>query len=228
MPHSPAFLSRLLMIHDLSSTGSLLNQFVSEIRDVSIQADRLRFRHNLERIAALIGYEISRQMRYRRQKVATPLGTADCWVLEEVPILGTILRAGLAMHQGLLGLFDRADNAIISAYRKHRADGSFDIELEYVACPPLDGRVLILCDPMLATGASIVKTIQALLGHGRPREIHLVCAIAARAGVDKVQQELPWVDLWVAAIDAELDRNFYIVPGLGDAGDLAYGEKAQR
>lgn len=216
------------MIHDLSQSTSLLSQFVAEIRDVRIQTDRLRFRHNLERIAMIIGYEFSRQMRYRRERVATPLGLADCMVLEEVPIIGTILRAGLAMHQGLLNLFDRADNAIISAYRKHRPDGSFDIELEYVACPPLDERVLILCDPMLATGASIAKTVQALLRHGRPREVHLVCAIAARAGVEKVQQEVPWVDIWVAAIDAELDSNFYIVPGLGDAGDLAYGQKAQR
>ncbi len=216
------------MIHDLSSYSSLLSQYVSELRNVNVQGDRLRFRRNLERIGEIIAYEISRQMPYHRVHVTTPLGKADCAVLKEVPVLGTVLRAGLALHQGLLNFFDGADTAYISAYRKHRENGEFDIELEYVSCPRLDSRILILSDPMLATGASLALTIKHLLVYGRPREIHLVCALACTTGIGKVLAEQPDVNIWAAAIDPELDSNYYIVPGLGDAGDLAFGEKAQR
>jgi len=216
------------MIHNLGSTNSVLNNFVGELRDITIQHDRWRFRKNLERIAVMIGYEISKRMKYAPRRVKTPLAEIEVDVLAEVPVLGTIFRAGLAMHEGLLQVFDRADNAFISAFRKHSSDGKFEIELEYVSCPSLDQRVLIICDPMLATGASISKTIKALLVHGKPREIHLACAIAAQPGIEKLQKELPEVEIWTGAIDPQLDENSYIVPGLGDAGDLAYGEKAQK
>jgi uracil phosphoribosyltransferase len=216
------------MIHDLSRLPSLLTQFVAEIRDVEIQNDRLRFRKNLERIGEIMAYEISRQVIYQLKEVRTPLGKSNCSVLGEQPILGTVLRAGLALHQGLLNFFDGADTAYVSAFRKHRPDGSFEIELEYVSCPRLDGRILILSDPMLATGSSIALTIKELLVFGRPKEIHLVCAVACTVGIERVMRECPELHVWAAAIDPELDSNFYIVPGLGDAGDLAFGEKAQR
>ena len=216
------------MIHDLSATNSIINNFTAELRDISIQQDRWRFRNNLKRIASIAAYEISKTLSYKSAAIKTPLAETNVNLLEEVPVVGTIFRAGLAMHDGVLEIFDRADNAFISAYRKHKPDCSFDIELEYVSCPSLSGRVLILTDPMLATGASIVKTIQALLVHGKPRKIHLVCAIAAKPGIEKIRRELPEVEIWTGAIDPNLDENSYIVPGLGDAGDLAYGEKAQK
>jgi uracil phosphoribosyltransferase len=215
-----------VMVHNLSKSNSLVNQFVSELRNVDVQHDRMRFRRNLERIGEVIAYEISKQMNYKEVEITTPLGTAVMNLASDEPVIGTILRAGLPMHQGFLNYFDHADNAFISAYRKHHKDGSFEIALEYVSCPSLDDRILILCDPMLATGSSIVMTYKAMLQKGMPRHTHIVCAIASTQGVEFVKSQLPEnVTIWAAAVDEELTAQAYIVPGLGDAGDLAFGEK---
>jgi uracil phosphoribosyltransferase len=192
-----------------------------------MQKDRMRFRRNLERIGEVMAYEISRVMPSVDRDVTTPLGISTCRMLETQPVLAMILRAGLPLHQGMLNYFDHADNAFISAYRKHHRDGSFDIELEYISCPSLEDRILIICDPMLATGASLVKTIQMLRTEGTPREVHVVSAIACSVGIDHLRREQPHVKIWCGAIDEELTAKGYIVPGLGDAGDLAYGEKTQ-
>jgi uracil phosphoribosyltransferase len=215
------------MVINLSENHSLLSNWISEIRDSQVQADRLRFRRNLERIGEIIAYEISKELPFTEQEFTTPLGSSTCKVLKEQPVLGTILRAGLPLHMGMLNYFDKADNAFISAYRKHNRDGSFDINLEYISCPPLEDRILILCDPMLATGSSLVKTIHVLKNEGNPREIHVVSAIACSVGIEYVRREQPHVKIWCGAIDEELTAKGYIVPGLGDAGDLAFGEKLQ-
>jgi uracil phosphoribosyltransferase len=195
---------------------------------VNVQGDRMRFRRNLERIAEAIGYELSKKLPAKEVEVTTPLGTAKHWVLDGQPVLATILRAGLPMHQGLLNYFDKADSAFISAYRKHHPDGSFEISLEYLACPPLQDRVLIIADPMLATGASLAKTLQFLRQEGTPKEIHIVAAIACQVGIDAVLREEPTAKIWCGDIDEELTAKSYIVPGLGDAGDLAFGSKSQQ
>jgi len=214
------------MVHNLSQSNSIINQFVSELRDVEIQKDRMRFRRNLVRLGEIFAYEISKTMAYVKKDVITSLGTANVPVLEEQPIVGTILRAGLPLHEGILNFFDNADNAFISAYRKHHKDGTFDIKLEYVSSPSLENRLLILTDPMLATGSSMVMTYKALLEKGRPRQTHIVAALASIQGIEYVKRNLASdVTLWVGAIDEELTVQSYIVPGLGDAGDLAYGEK---
>jgi len=214
------------MVHNLSQTNSIVNQFVAELRDVEIQKDRMRFRRNLVRLGEIFAYEISKTLSYVDKDVTTPLGMASVPVLEEQPILGTILRAGLPLHEGILNFFDNADNAFISAYRKHHKDGTFDIKLEYVSSPSLENRLLILTDPMLATGSSIVMTYKALLEKGRPRQTHIVAALASIQGIEYVKRNLASdVTLWVGAIDEELTAQAYIVPGLGDAGDLAFGEK---
>lgn len=214
------------MVHDLSLSNSIINQFVAELRDVNIQRDRMRFRRNLERIGEIFAYEISKSISFELKDVTTPLGIANVPLLAEQPIVGTILRAGLPLHSGLLNYFDGADNAFISAYRKHHKDGSFDIKLEYVGSPSLENRILILCDPMLATGSSMVMTYKALMEKGIPKHTHIVCALASIEGVEYVKRNLPEnVTIWAAAIDEELTAQSYIVPGLGDAGDLAYGSK---
>ena len=215
------------MVINLSEQYSLVSNWVSELRDVQIQKDPLRFRRNLERIGEVAAYEISKSLEWKEKEVTTPLGISLVKVLAEQPVLGTILRAGIPMHQGLLNYFDHADNAFIAAYRKHHRDGSFEISLDYVSCPNLENRVLILADPMLATGSSLVKTIQHLRDEGVPSEIHIVCAIACTDGIEYVQRNEPQVKIWCGAIDEELTAKSYIVPGLGDAGDLAYGEKQQ-
>jgi uracil phosphoribosyltransferase len=215
------------MVINLSASHSLLSNWVSEIRNTEVQTDRMRFRRNLERIGEVMAYEISKEMAWEEKEITTPLGTSTCRVLKEQPVLATILRAGLPLHAGMLNYFDRADNAFISAYRKHNRDGSFDIQLEYVSCPPLENRVLILSDPMLATGSSLVKTIHMLRDEGTPSQVHVVAAIACTVGIEYVRREQPHVKIWCGAIDEELTAKGYIVPGLGDAGDLAYGEKLQ-
>jgi uracil phosphoribosyltransferase len=220
-------LSGKVMVINLSEKHSLVSNWVSELRDISIQGDRMRFRRNLERLGEVIAYEISKTLPYEVREVETPLGTHESKVLMAQPVLGTILRAGVPMHQGLLNYFDKADNAFISAYRKHHRDGSFEIKLEYVSCPDLEGRVLILSDPMLATGASLVKTIQYLMEEGKPAEVHVVCAIACDVGIEYVRREAPHAKIWCGDIDTEITAKGYIVPGLGDAGDLAFGEKSQ-
>ncbi len=215
------------MVINLSTECSLVCDWISEIRDVQIQSDRMRFRRNLERIGEIAAYEISRRLVYEEKEVQTPLGISQCKVLKEQPVLATILRAGLPLHQGLLNYFDKADNAFISAYRKHQHDGSFEISLDYISCPELENRVVIISDPMLATGSSLVKTIQYLRDEGHPREIHVVVAIACTVGIEYVQRSEPQVKIWCGAIDEELTAKGYIVPGLGDAGDLAFGTKVQ-
>ena len=215
------------MVYNLSQQHSLISNWVSELRDADIQVDRMRFRRNLERIGETIAYEISKIMPFVEKEVQTPLGIATAKVLKEQPVLATILRAGLPLHQGLLNYFDQADNAFITAYRKHEKDGSFIISLDYVSSPELDDRVVIISDPMLATGSSLVKTIHFLKEEGNPREIHIVVAIACTVGIEYVLREEPSVTIWCGDIDDELTAKGYIVPGLGDAGDLAFGTKVQ-
>ena len=215
------------MIVNLSQQHSLISNWVAELRDVNIQNDRMRFRRNLERIGEVAAYEISKVLPFEEKEIQTPLGIAEHKIMKEQPVLATILRAGLPLHQGLLNYFDKADNAFISAYRKHHKDGSFEISLEYISCPELENRVLIISDPMLATGASLVKTIQYLRDEGSPSSIHIVVAIACTVGIEYVKREAPSVTIWCGDIDDELTAKGYIVPGLGDAGDLAYGTKVQ-
>lgn len=215
------------MVVNLSKHYSLLSDWISEIRNVDVQNDRMRFRRNLERIGEVAAYEISRTLPFEQVETQTPLGTSNSKLLQNQPVLATILRAGMPLHAGLLNYFDKADNAFISAYRKHHPDGSFEISMEYISCPDLEDRILIIADPMLATGASLVKTIQFLREEGKPREIHIVCAIACTVGIEYVHRSEPNVKIWCGAIDEELTAKGYIVPGLGDAGDLAFGSKQQ-
>lgn len=216
------------MVIDLSKQNSLLNHWVAELRDVNVQNDRMRFRRNIERIGEVAAYELSKTLQFKNVDVTTPLGIAPTQLLTEQPVLATILRAGLPLHQGMLNYFDKADNAFISAYRKHHPDGSFEISLEYLSCPNLNERVLILCDPMLATGASLVETIQAIQKTYTPAQIHIVVTIASEKGIAHVEKELGAdTPIWCAAIDPILNDKSYIVPGLGDAGDLAFGTKMQ-
>jgi uracil phosphoribosyltransferase len=215
------------MVINLSKAHSLVSNWIAEIRNVEVQNDRMRFRRNLERVGEIAAYEISKRLPSQQIDVQTPLGTAACQVLAQQPVLATILRAGLPLHQGLLNYFDKADNAFISAYRKHDKAGNFEISLEYMSSPELEGRVLIISDPMLATGASLVKSIQYMREEGQPSEIHIVAAIACSVGIEYVLREIPDVTIWCGDIDDELTARGYIVPGLGDAGDLAYGVKIQ-
>lgn len=214
------------MVHLLSEGNSIINQFIAELRNVEVQNDRMRFRRNLERIGEIAALEISKKLPYHTVEVVTPLGIALVSVPSEQPVIGTILRAGLPLHQGILNYFDQADNAFISAYRKHHKDGTFDIHLEYIGSPALANRILILADPMLATGSSIVTTYRAIAERGKPKHMHIVAAVASTQGVEYVKKHMPAeVDLWIGAVDDELTAQAYIVPGLGDAGDLAFGEK---
>jgi uracil phosphoribosyltransferase len=215
------------MVINLSQQHSLVSNWVGEIRDVNIQTDRMRFRRNLERIGEVAAYEISKVLPFNETEIQTPLGMAVTKILKDQPVIATILRAGLPLHQGLLNYFDKADNAFISAYRKHHKDGSFEISLEYISCPEIENRVLIISDPMLATGSSMVKTIHFLKEEGRPHQIHIVAAIACTVGIEYVKREEPGVTIWCGDIDDELTAKGYIVPGLGDAGDLAFGTKLQ-
>lgn len=215
------------MVINLSEQHSLISNWISEIRDSEVQNDRMRFRRNLERIAEIIGYEISKKMPWEEKEITTPLGISNCMVLKEQPVLATILRAGLAMHNGLLSYFDKADNAFISAYRKHKPDGSFDIRLEYMSCPEIEDRIIIISDPMIATGASLVKSIEFLKMEGTFKELHIVCAIACTVGIEYVLRAYPKATIWCGTIDDEITAKGYIVPGLGDAGDLAFGAKLQ-
>ena len=215
------------MVINLSEKHSLVSNWLSELRDIEIQEDRLRFRSNLQKIGEISAYEISKKLLWVEKEVTTPLGISVCKVLDKQPVLATILRAGLAMHNGLLNYFDKADNAFISAYRKHRPDGTFEISLDYISCPEMENRVVIISDPMLATGASLVKTMQFIREEGNPSEIHIVCALACTVGIEYVLRAEPKASIWCGDIDDELTAKGYIVPGLGDAGDLAYGVKVQ-
>ena len=215
------------MVINLSREHSLVSNWVAELRDTEIQTDRMRFRRNLERIGEIAAYEISKKLPYTEVEVQTPLGTALSKMLTQQPVLATILRAGLPLHQGLLNYFDKADNAFVSAYRKHDKDGTFEISLEYMSSPEIENRILIVSDPMLATGSSLVKTIQYMREEGEPAHIHIVAAIACSVGIEFVRRQIPTVSIWCGDIDEELTAKGYIVPGLGDAGDLAYGVKIQ-
>ena len=214
-------------VHVLSEQASLFNAILAEVRDREIQQDRMRFRRNIERAGEILAYEISKVLPYAPSDVRTPLGVSEVPVLEQQPVIASILRAGLPLHQGLLNYFDHADNAFISAYRKHEgSDEHFEVEIEYLSSPPVDGRIVILCDPMLATGSSMVLAYKALLARGQPAHTHVVSLIASRQGVEFVLENLPEnVTLWLGAVDPELTSRAYIVPGLGDAGDLAFGAK---
>ncbi len=215
------------MVHILSEQNSIFNQYVAELRDVTIQQDRMRFRRNLERMGEIMGYEISKTLTYQTKETTTPLGIAETSHLIEQPVIATILRAGLPMHLGVLNYFDRAENAFISAYRRHHKDNTFDIHVEYVSSPNIDDKVVILCDPMIATGGSIVLAFKALLAKGTPKHTHIISAISSRQGIDYVRANMPTRDftIWCGAVDEELTAHSYIVPGLGDAGDLAFGTK---
>ena len=215
------------MIHNLSNSDTILSQYLMEMRDKVIQKDPLRFRNNMMRVGEIMAYEISKQLPFKKIKVETPLGIAVSSVLAEQPVLATILRAGIPFYQGFLNFFDKAPSAFVTAYRNHINGNEFNINVEYVSTPPIDNKILILCDPMLATGNSIILSYKKLLTHGMPKEVHIASIISARAGIDDVSQNIdhPKLNIWTAAIDEELDENYYIVPGLGDAGDLAFGKK---
>lgn len=205
----------------------MINQYIAEMRDVDIQQDSLRFRRNMERVGEICAYEISKTLVWREKEVVTTLGVANCKVLEQYPVIATILRAGLPLHQGLLNAYDKAENAFVSAFRKHRKDGRFDIKVEYVSSPSLEGKVLIISDPMLATGASMVLSYKELCRKGTPSHTHIVSILASNQGVEYIRKNMPDdnYSLWLGAIDDELTAKAYIVPGLGDAGDLAFGSK---
>ena len=214
------------MIHNFDKTASIFGTFLAELRDVSIQQDSMRFRRNLERMAEVMAYEVSKELEFVIETVTTPLGEAQSYRLKSQPVLATILRAGLPMHQGLLNYFDRAESAFVSAYRKHTSAEVFDIHVEYLASPSIDRKTLIISDPMLATGNSMVMVYKALLKQGKPSKVIIVSAIAAPEAIDFLRMHLPdTVSIYVGAIDTELTAQSYIVPGLGDAGDLAYGDK---
>lgn len=218
-----------MKICNFSENNSLLNSYVREIRDITIQGDRLRFRRNIERIGEIMAYEISKTLRYRSLEISTPLALTEVNVPDEEIVIATILRAGLPFHHGMLNYFDGAENAFVSAYRKYKETGhhSFDIHIEYIASPSIDGKTLILTDPMLATGSSMELTYRALLTKGSPAHIHIATIIASRQAIDYCIANFPpgRTTIWAAAIDPELNESSYIVPGIGDAGDLAYGEK---
>jgi uracil phosphoribosyltransferase len=215
------------MVRNLAQQNSILSQFITEIRDVEIQKDSMRFRKNMERIGEIFAYEISKTMAYDSQETTTPLGIAETRTLASQPVIATILRAGLPLHMGILNYFDRAQNGFISAFRRHHKNNTFEIALEYVACPDIEDKTMILCDPMLASGSSMLLTYKALLAKGLPRHTHIVTAIASAQGINYLRANMPTTNysIWCGAIDEELTAQAYIVPGLGDAGDLAFGDK---
>lgn len=215
------------MVVEINKSNSVANRFLADLRDIQVQKDPMRFRRNLERMGEVLAYELSKTMDYHSEGVTSPLGEAPMMLHSDNPVLATILRAGIPLHQGLLNYFDRADNAFVSAYRKHRkGEDGFDVEVEYLSSPSIEGRVLILIDPMLASGRSMVLVYKALLRMGRPKAVHVVSVIASSEGIEYARKHLPAETCyWMGAIDEEMTAGAYIVPGLGDAGDLAYGPK---
>lgn len=216
------------MVHILTNTNSIANHFIAELRNVEVQSDRMRFRRNLERIGEVFAYEISKTFAYEEAVISTPLGEAQTALLAEQPVLATIIRAGLPLHQGLLNVFDQADCAFIAAYRKTKKSGEFEIYKEYQTSPDLNKRIVIISDPMLATGRSMVLVCKELLAQYKIKELHIVAAIASEEGLEHTKAYLPNAKIWVGAVDDELTSKAYIVPGLGDAGDLAYGSKNEK
>ena len=216
-----------MKVHNFADSPSLVSQYLAEMRNRNLQTDRMRFRRNLERVGEIMAYEISKTLKYKNEPVSTPLGVeAICQEIDQELVLATIFRAGVPFHQGFLRYFDNAGNAFVSAYRKYKEKENFDICIEYLASPCLDGKTLILCDPMLATGASMELSYRALLTKGTPAKVHVASVIASRHAVDYMESVMPQdSELWVGVIDDEINSHSYIVPGLGDAGDLAYGEK---
>lgn len=218
----------MIKINNLGEYNSVINNFISELRNVDVQNDRPRFRRNLERLGELFAYEISKTLEYKTENVVTPLGSIDMNVLKEQPVLATILRAGLPMHQGFLNIFDQADSAFIAAHRKYDKNENYDVNVEYFSSSNIDNKTLIIIDPMLSTGVSLIKCINDLLDEDmKPKEIHIANVLASREGIEYLKKNLNGsnVTIWVGAIDEELTARAYIVPGLGDAGDLAYGRK---
>lgn len=217
------------MIREIGKVSSLFSQFLSELRDKEIQRDRMRFRRNMEMIGEIFAYEISKEMSYREKEITTPLGVATMKIISDKPVLATILRAGLPLHQGLLNYFNTADCSFVSAYRKYKKNGKFDIKMDYISSTSLVDRVLIISDPMLATGGSMSTSIKSLLENGKPKHIHVVCLVASEEGLAVIKRNfsLQNLTIWVGAIDDELTAKAYIVPGLGDAGDLAFGSKLE-
>ncbi|MBD5330443.1 MAG: uracil phosphoribosyltransferase [Paramuribaculum sp.] len=216
-----------MTIHNFDEHPSLVSQYMAELRDINVQTDPLRFRTNLNRIGQIMAYEISRTLSYETVDVTTPLAKAQCQKISEKVVLATIFRAGVPFHQGFLSYFDYAENAFVSAYRKYKEKENFDVFIEYIASPRLDGKTLIIADPMLATGASMELSYRALLTKGNPASIHVASVIASTAAIDYIRSTFPEekTTVWVGAIDSEINSHSYIVPGLGDAGDLAYGIK---
>lgn len=214
-------------IIEIQKKASVVNSYLAEIRDVNIQKDPLRFRTNIERLGMLMAYEVSKSLNYEVRDVVTPLGISNVNLPIDKIVVGTVLRAGLPMHSGVLNVFDRAENCFVSAYRRYTSEDRFEIELEYVATPSLDGKVLLMVDPMLATGMSLAKTILALRKYGKPKHVHVMSIIGSPEGIENLKQTIQDIDvtLWIGAIDTHLNEHKYIVPGLGDAGDLAFGCK---
>ena len=215
------------MLFELGKENTIFNSFLAELRDEHIQQDSMRFRRNIERLGEIFAYEISKHFAYTTKEVVTPLGTAKMSLPQEQPVLATILRAGLPLHQGLLNFFDHADNAFVSAYRKYHKKGTFTIKLDYVSSPLIDDRILIISDPMLASGGSLIAALNGLLEKGKPKHIHIVNVLASEEGIKAIKKRfsLKGISMWIGAIDAELTAKAFIVPGLGDAGDLAFGNK---
>lgn len=216
-----------MRIINFGETNSILNQYVSEIRNVKVQNDRMRFRRNLERIGEIMAYEMSKEFTYSTKSIQTPLGISPVNTPDNKIVISTILRAGLPFHQGFLNYFDRAENAFVSAYRKYKDALKFEINIEYIASPRIAGKTLIITDPMLATGSSLELSYGAMLTKGNPKEIHVAAIIASQQALDYIKQVFPEekTTIWCAAVDPEIDSHSYIIPGLGDAGDLAFGEK---
>ena len=215
------------MIHILSNEVSLVNSWINELRNVEVQNDRMKFRRNMERIGEIAAFEISKKLDYKEMEITTPLDKIKVKEIAMQPVITTILRAGVPLFQGVLNYFDKADCGFVAAYRKHDMNDYFSIKQDYLTCPNIEGRLLIVADPMLATGASLIEALKDLLTHGKPSQIHIVAAIASRQGAEAIRTAYPEAHIWIGAIDEELTSKGYITPGLGDAGDLSFGEKLQ-
>ena len=215
------------MIHILSNEVSLVNSWINELRNVEVQTDRMKFRRNMERIGEIAAFEISKKLDYKEMEITTPLDKIKVKEIAVQPVITTILRAGVPLFQGVLNYFDKADCGFVAAYRKHDMNDYFSIKQDYLTCPNIEGRPLIVADPMLATGASLIEALKDLLTHGKPAQIHIVAAIASRQGAEAIRTAYPEAHIWIGAVDEELTSKGYITPGLGDAGDLSFGEKLQ-